>query len=267
MTSREAERLLNLSAGYRASDIDVAYKKLARKYHPDMHGETNPVIKELLEEKFQQISTARDVLKAGKAGTQDAPGNAQSNSSSSSTTDGGRLVQEAISLMEERRFPAALRVLDQFERDVGASAQIHALRARIHTEMGQHAQAFEACERAGRAQPDLWDDPEFVYMYAETASQAGNHAPALNGALRWRDLSPPDAPIPVQFHALVLIRAGRAAAADQIIRHLATLDPNNELVRERSSVMNVGGTYVNKDDATGAACWACVILECMFDCI
>jgi tetratricopeptide (TPR) repeat protein len=263
MTSQEAEGLLGLTGTYGTSDIDAAYKKLARKYHPDMHGETNPVIKELLEEKFQQVTNARDLLKSRN----DGPRNANAGYSSDSSTDGGQLVQEALSLMEQRRFPAALKVLDRFEREVGASGQIHALRARVHMEMGQNAEAFQSCERAGSTQSDLWNDTEFVFLYAETASQAGKHAPALNGALRWRELSPSDAPLPVQFHALVLIRAGRAAEADQIIRHLATLDPNNELVRERSTVMNVAGTYVNKDDATGAACWACVILECMFDCI
>ena len=51
-------KLLGVDRGATVEDISKAYKKLARKYHPDL----NPGNKEA-EEKFKEINEAHEVLK------------------------------------------------------------------------------------------------------------------------------------------------------------------------------------------------------------
>ena len=51
-------KLLGVERGSKAEDISRAYKKLARKYHPDL----NPGDKQA-EEKFKEINEAYEVLK------------------------------------------------------------------------------------------------------------------------------------------------------------------------------------------------------------
>ena len=57
MAQRDLYRVLGVSRTASAEDIKKAYRKLARKYHPDI----NPGNKEA-EERFKDISFAHDVL-------------------------------------------------------------------------------------------------------------------------------------------------------------------------------------------------------------
>ena len=54
---RDYYEVLGISKGASEEEIKKAYKKLARKYHPDM----NPGDKEA-EEKFKEINEANEVL-------------------------------------------------------------------------------------------------------------------------------------------------------------------------------------------------------------
>ncbi|MBI3303993.1 MAG: J domain-containing protein, partial [Deltaproteobacteria bacterium] len=57
MARRDLYEVLGVSRTASAEDIKKAYRKLARKYHPDI----NPGKKEA-EERFKEISFAHDVL-------------------------------------------------------------------------------------------------------------------------------------------------------------------------------------------------------------
>lgn len=54
--------LLGISRGASADEIQKAYRKLARKYHPDLHADKSDREKKTAKEKFQQIQRAYDVL-------------------------------------------------------------------------------------------------------------------------------------------------------------------------------------------------------------
>ena len=55
-------RLLEVPENATREDIQKAYRKLARKYHPDLHAEKSDRERELAKQKFQEIQRAYDVL-------------------------------------------------------------------------------------------------------------------------------------------------------------------------------------------------------------
>ncbi len=55
-------RLLQVSENASQEDIQKAYRKLARKYHPDLHAEKSDREKDQAKQKFQKIQRAYDVL-------------------------------------------------------------------------------------------------------------------------------------------------------------------------------------------------------------
>ncbi|KAI5179730.1 DnaJ-like protein subfamily B member 4 [Nematocida sp. AWRm80] len=54
--------VLGLSRQATESEIKAAYKKLARKYHPDMHTRKSESEKQAMQEKFKEINNAYEVL-------------------------------------------------------------------------------------------------------------------------------------------------------------------------------------------------------------
>ena len=54
--------LLQISRSASEDEIQKAYRKLARKYHPDLHAEKSDREKDQAKQKFQQIQSAYDVL-------------------------------------------------------------------------------------------------------------------------------------------------------------------------------------------------------------
>ena len=55
-------QVLNVSKTASQDDIQKAYRKLARKYHPDLHADKDEREKDVAKQKFQQIQQAYDVL-------------------------------------------------------------------------------------------------------------------------------------------------------------------------------------------------------------
>ncbi len=55
-------QVLGLSRGASSEEIQKAYRKLARKYHPDLHEDAEPREKKRAKEQFQQVQQAYDVL-------------------------------------------------------------------------------------------------------------------------------------------------------------------------------------------------------------
>ena len=55
-------QVLGLSRGASADEIHKAHKRLARKYHPDLHEDDDPRDKKRAKEQFQKVQQAYDVL-------------------------------------------------------------------------------------------------------------------------------------------------------------------------------------------------------------
>lgn len=55
-------KTLNVSRGASAEEIQKSYRKLARKYHPDLHADKDDREKDRAKQQFQQVQQAYDVL-------------------------------------------------------------------------------------------------------------------------------------------------------------------------------------------------------------
>ena len=62
MAQDDYYNLLGVSRGSTDEEIQKAYRKLARKYHPDLHADKDEKEKERAKQKFQQVQQAYDVL-------------------------------------------------------------------------------------------------------------------------------------------------------------------------------------------------------------
>lgn len=60
--AEEYYQILEVPRSASADEIQKAYRKLARKYHPDLHADKSDTEKDQAKQKFQQIQTAYDVL-------------------------------------------------------------------------------------------------------------------------------------------------------------------------------------------------------------
>ena len=55
-------KILEVSRDASSDEIQKSYRKLARKYHPDLHADKSDAEKEKAKQQFQQIQTAYDIL-------------------------------------------------------------------------------------------------------------------------------------------------------------------------------------------------------------
>ncbi len=106
---KDPYEVLGLKRGATNEEIKSAYRKLAKKYHPDMN-ENNP-LQDLAEEKFKEIQWAYDEIMNGNASSAGYGSSYTGSNSSSSTGDlfsarqyvnSGRF-QEAASILRKTK--------------------------------------------------------------------------------------------------------------------------------------------------------------------
>jgi tetratricopeptide (TPR) repeat protein len=263
MTLDDAKKILGLGNNPTREDIQKAYKQLSQKYHPDKHNDSDPVVREVLNEKFQQITDARIVLL-----------NCTNESSSSAQFGGWRSDPEAIKLIEEsdtlggrRQFNQALDKIDEAIRRHPNDVELQQLKVIALASSDRFNESYRLLKQIGNQHPQHMHDPDFLALGAEITCRAGFYAEALRMIDKSMSLVSGDAPGLLAKKVMILLEKGDTAQADQIINRIEQIDPTNPIVQERKQLWNVGGNYVNKNSATNAGCAVCAILECLFDCI
>ena len=101
--------VLGVSPDASDEQIKTAYRELARKYHPDNYTDDNP-LKELAEEKMQEINAAYDEISKMRAGKKRGDKN-KKNRDSEYTGSAYGIYAEIRRLINSRRFRDAEREL------------------------------------------------------------------------------------------------------------------------------------------------------------
>lgn len=141
---KDPYEVLGLSRGASKDEVKSAYRKLAKKYHPDMN-ENNP-LKDLAEEKFKEIQWAYDEIMNGTASST----NYSSGSSYSSGSYGSTNLFSVRQQIQTGRFQEALRALNGM---TDINAEWNYLMGVCYVNIGSMGQGMQFVQRAANMDP------------------------------------------------------------------------------------------------------------------
>ena len=147
-------KVLGVSPGASQEEISKAYKKLAKKYHPDL----NPGNKEA-EKRMREINDAYNMLRSGKQ--QDYSG------SSSYSGQGGDIYAAVRRLIQLGQYYEAMRLLDSVNVRGG---QWYYLAAVVHYQMGNKSTAINYADKAVQLEPDNLEYRSFLEQISSYSS-------------------------------------------------------------------------------------------------
>ena len=161
-------KVLGVSPDATQEEISKAYKKLARKYHPDL----NPGDKQAAE-KMSQINQAYDLIRSGKA-----TGGSYNDYSSSyggyyggySSYGGSEMFSAVRRCIELGQYYDALRLLDSINVRNG---QWYYLASVTHFKLGNKATALKYIEEALRLEPN---NSEYQSFYQQLNYYGQNYS-------------------------------------------------------------------------------------------
>ena len=141
---KDPYEVLGLTRGASKDEVKSAYRKLAKKYHPDMN-ENNP-LQDLAEEKFKEIQWAYDEIMNGNASS-------SSYSNGSSNSYGGNSGSELYNIRQQintGRFQEALRGLNN---TTVRNAEWNYLVGVCYVSVGSTGQGMQFLQRAVSMEP------------------------------------------------------------------------------------------------------------------
>jgi curved DNA-binding protein CbpA len=141
---KDPYEVLGLSRGASKDEVKSAYRKLAKKYHPDMN-ENNP-LKDLAEEKFKEIQWAYDEIMNGTASST----NYSSGSSYSNGSYGSGNLFSVRQNIQTGRFQEALRTLNSM---TDRNAEWNYLMGVCYVNIGSMGQGVQFVQRAANMDP------------------------------------------------------------------------------------------------------------------
>lgn len=293
MNRTEALKLLNINkSNPSASEIKQSYKEQIKNYHPDRHPGASGIVLEVIREKFERIQEAKDLLLSMSvhSGQQANHSNQSSQQHSSQQqyhytssqneaytglppsgtwAHNERAVhelKECQRFIERRQFDLALIHAENAQVECPNDYELLTLKFDVLGHLERHHRIETECNEWEKRYPKLRTHYQHrLTLFIALRSQSKNNL-ALNVI---NDLIDREGEVPalLGFKANTLMELGHGRKADIIIDRLKIIDPTHPLVQQRSSVMLVGDTYVDKGGAAQDACFICILLECIFDCL
>lgn len=161
---KDPYEVLGLNRGASMDEVKSAYRKLAKKYHPDMN--VNNPLQDLAEEKFKEIQWAYDEIMNGNASST-SYGSTYSNNNSRSTGD----LFSARQYVNAGRFHEALSVLRQTKV---RSAEWNFLTGICYVNIGSVGQGMQYVQTAVNMEPSNMEYQNYlnqIYSMQRTYQQ------------------------------------------------------------------------------------------------
>lgn len=155
---KDPYEVLGLQRGASKDEVKSAYRKLAKKYHPDMN-ENNP-LQDLAEEKFKEIQWAYDQIMNGNSS-----GSYESYGSSSSYDSSSTSLASVRQLVQTGRFQEAIRALNSISV---RNAEWNYLVGVCYVNMGSLGQGMQYIQNAVRMDPGNFEYRNFLNQIMST---------------------------------------------------------------------------------------------------
>lgn len=155
---KDPYEILELKRGASKDEVKSAYRKLAKKYHPDMN-ENNP-LQDLAEEKFKEIQWAYDEIMNGSSSSAGYGGN--SYNSSNSGYAGGQGSTDLFSIRQQvnmGRYQDAIRSLNTVQT---RGAEWNFLMGVCYVNVGSVGQGLQFVQRAVSMEPQNAEYQNFL---------------------------------------------------------------------------------------------------------
>lgn len=146
---RSPYEVLGLKEGASIEEVKKAYRELVKKYHPDQYND-NP-LKDLAEEKLQEINDAYNAIMEGKSNYNNGGYNDGYNNSSTSYSDNESMYNEVINALNRNDVYTAENILNNISN---RSAKWYYLYGHIHYRRGRFGEAYNFFKTAVSMDPN-----------------------------------------------------------------------------------------------------------------
>lgn len=163
---KDPYEVLGLKRGASKDEVKSAYRKLAKKYHPDMN-ENNP-LQDLAEEKFKEVQWAYDEIMNGNTSS-----SYQGYSGNSSYDSGSSTLSSIRQLIQTGRFQEAIRALNGIPT---RNAEWNYLMGVCYVNMGSIGQGVQYVQTAASMEPSNFEYKNFLNQILNMQNSYQNRA-------------------------------------------------------------------------------------------
>lgn len=158
---KDPYEILGLQRGASKDEVKSAYRRLAKKYHPDMN-ENNP-LQDLAEEKFKEVQWAYDEIMNGTANSYESNYNSSYKSNSSYNGNGSNNLYSVRQYIQSGRFQDAIKILNGMP---SRNAEWNYLMGVCYVNMGSIGQGVQFIKNAVNMDPGNFEYRNFYNQVA-----------------------------------------------------------------------------------------------------